>query len=196
MRTVLVQRMWSEGCGRQLVPVEDLQPIAEDSEMSKGLDDQDCQEDERVARLLAPLRSSVGHRFRELMRIHEQSPDTASGVHSGKGALDVGDGDQVILCGYAGDETGKTKERSLMIGLDAGGETAILCVLKLGEVVTTFRACGVRVETAEYENLSLKAISRSVACGVISTRVQTVYCMLPTAMIKNRSWMPTQSATN
>ena len=35
--------------------------------------------------------------------------------------FDVGNGDQVNLFGYAGDETGKTKVRSLRIGLDAGG---------------------------------------------------------------------------
>ena len=56
--------------------------------------------------------------------------------------FDVGSGDQVILFEYAGDETGKTKVRSLMIRLDAGGETAIRYDLTLGEVVTTFRTCG------------------------------------------------------
>ena len=44
----------------------------------------------------------------------------------------MGDGAQVILFGYAGDETGKTKVRSLMIGLDAGSEIAILYELRLG----------------------------------------------------------------
>ena len=77
--------------------------------------------------------------------------------YSGKGKFDVGDGDQVILLGYAGDETGKTKVRSLFVGLDAGGETAILYELKFGEVVTTFRrsrTSGFGVETVEYKNLS------------------------------------------
>ena len=79
--------------------------------------------------------SSGGRLFRRLMSIHKQSADTASGVHSGKGEFRMGDGDQVILFGYAGDETGKTKVRILMIGLDEGGKTAILHELKHGEVV-------------------------------------------------------------
>ena len=75
------------------------------------------------AQLLAPLCSNGGSHLFELMRIHKQSLDSASGVHAGRGKFDVGDGDQVILFGYAGDETGKTKVRSLMIGLGAGSAT-------------------------------------------------------------------------
>ena len=39
-----------------------------------------------------------------------------------------------------------------MLGLDAGGETAILYELELGEVVTTSRAGVFAVETVEYNN--------------------------------------------
>ena len=81
-----------------------------------------------------------------MVRIHKQSPDIAGGVHVGKDGLDVGASDQGILFGYAGDETGQTKVRSLTIGFDAGGEPAILYELKLGEVVTTFRTSGFGVE--------------------------------------------------
>ena len=80
---------------------------------------------------LVPLCSSGGRRFRELVRIHRQNPDPSVGVHFGKGDFDVGVGDQVILFGYAVDETGKTKV-SLMVGLGTGGETAILYGLELG----------------------------------------------------------------
>ena len=98
--------------------------------------------------------SSAGHRFRKLVRINPQTPDTAGGVHVGKDDLDVGAGDQIILFGYAGDETGETKMKSLMIGLGASSEPAILYELKLGEVVTTIRASGFGVETVEYKNMS------------------------------------------
>ena len=64
----------------------------------------------------------------------------------------MGAGDQVILFGYAGGETGKTKVRSLMIGLDAGSETATLYELKLGEVVPALRT-SVGVETVQCEDL-------------------------------------------
>ena len=74
--------------------------------------------------------------------------------------LTCGDGDQVILFGYAGDETGKTKVRSLMVGPDAGGETAILSELKLGEVVTTFQTSGFGVETIEYIELEFHCVGR------------------------------------
>merc|ERR1719421_423752 len=40
-----------------------------------------------------------------LVRINKQSPDIAGGVHVGKSDLDVGDGDQGIMFGYASDET-------------------------------------------------------------------------------------------
>ena len=94
------------------------------------------------------------------MRIHKQSPDIAGGVHVGKNDPDVRAGDQGILFGYAGDETGKTKVRSLMIGLDACTETAILHDLKLGEVVTTFRTSGLGVVTVECKNLSFHRVGR------------------------------------
>ena len=42
-------------------------------------------------------------------------------MHVGKDDLDVGDGDQGILFGYAGDEPGETKVKNVMIGLDAVG---------------------------------------------------------------------------
>ena len=99
--------------------------------------DRDKQEDELAARLLAFLCSSAGRRFRKLVRINKQSPVTAGGVHVGKDDLDIGAGDQGILCGYAGKETGDTNMRSLMIRLDAVGGTAILYELKLGAVITT-----------------------------------------------------------
>ena len=78
----------SEARGHQSVSVEDrLQPSAEDPEMSKGQGDRDGQEDELVVRLLAPLCSSGGRRLRRLVRILKQSPDTAGGVHSGRGCI-------------------------------------------------------------------------------------------------------------
>merc|ERR1719389_1554893 len=40
-----------------------------------------------------------------LVRINKQSPDIAGGVHVGKEEMDVGAGDQGIMCGYASDET-------------------------------------------------------------------------------------------
>ena len=91
-------------------------------------------EDELVALLLAPLCSSVDRRFRQLVRIHKQSPDIAGGLHVGKDDLNVVAGDQGTLFGYAGDETDETKVRSLMIGLDAVSVTSILYELKIGEV--------------------------------------------------------------
>ena len=121
----------SEARGRSVLVEDSLLPIAEDPELFKGRCDQDGQEDELVARLLAPLCSNGGRPFRKLMRIHMQSPDTASDVHAGK-----------------------TKVRSLMIGLDAGRETATFYELELGEVVTTFGTSGFGMETLEYKNLS------------------------------------------
>ena len=44
------------------------------------------------------------------MRIHKQSPESAGEAHSDKDVFVVGNGDQVILFGYAGDETDKTKK--------------------------------------------------------------------------------------
>ena len=89
--------------------------------MSKGHGDRDGKEDDLVAQLHAPLCSSGGPRFRKLMRIRNQSPDTVSSVNAGNGEFDVGDCDQVIFFGYAGDETGNTKLGSLMMWLDASG---------------------------------------------------------------------------
>merc|ERR1712091_557706 len=40
-----------------------------------------------------------------LVRINKQSPDIAGGVHVGKDDMDVGEGDQGIMFGYASDET-------------------------------------------------------------------------------------------
>jgi hypothetical protein len=40
------------------------------------------------------------------LRSNEQSPDIAGGVHVGKDDLDVCDGDQGTVFGYASDETG------------------------------------------------------------------------------------------
>ena len=42
----------------------------------------------------------------------------------------------------------------MMICRDAGSVTAILCELKLGEAVTTFRTSGFGVETVEWKNFS------------------------------------------
>ena len=70
------------GCGARghwSVLVEDsLQLIAE------GQCGRDGQGGELVARLRALLCSSGGRRFRKLMCIHKQSPDSASDVHAGK----------------------------------------------------------------------------------------------------------------
>ena len=96
--------------------------INEDLVLSKGQRHQDVQENELVARRLVPLCSSGYRRVRKLVRIHTRNPDPVGGVHFGKGRFDVVDGDQVILFGYAGDESGKAKVKNLMIGLDAGGE--------------------------------------------------------------------------
>ena len=60
-------------------------------------------------------------RFWKLARSLTQNPNPSVGVHFGKGKFDVVDGDQVIVFGYAGDETCKTKVKNLMIGLRAGG---------------------------------------------------------------------------
>ena len=125
------------------------QPIAEDPELSKGQCDRDGQQNELVARLLAPLCSKGGRRFRQLMRFDKQSPDTTSGVHAGKGDFDLGV--KSSCSGTRERETGQTRVGCLMIGLDAGGETAILHELKLGEVVTTFRTSGFGVETGVQE---------------------------------------------
>ena len=128
----------------------------EDPELTMRQGDRDNQEDELVSRMLAILRSSGGRRFRELEHIHKLGPDIAGG----KDDFDVGAGDQGILFEYAGDETGVTDVRSLMIALDAVKKSAILRELKLGAVVTAFRTSGFR--------------SRSIRCSVISTAVREV----------------------
>ena len=87
--------------------------------------DRDGQEGELDARVLAYLCSRARRHFRKLVRINKQSSDIAGGVHVGKDDLDVGAGDQGIMFGYAGDETGETEMRILMVGLDAGGKTTI-----------------------------------------------------------------------
>ena len=102
-----------------------MRSIAEDPELTEGQSDRDGQDRDGQdgdldARSLAPLDSSAGRRFRELVRINLQSSDIAGGVHVGKDDLDVGAGDQVIMFGYAGDETGETEVRILMVELDAG----------------------------------------------------------------------------
>ena len=138
----------SDARGHRSVLGEDiLQPTAE----GPG---RDGQEDELAAPLLAPLCSSVGRRFRKLVHIDKQSPDITGGPHVGKDDLDVGAGDEGMSFGFAGDETGKTKVRSLMIALDAGRKTAVHYELKLDTVVTTIRTSGFGVETVEYKNLS------------------------------------------
>ena len=101
-------------------------PLSKIPELTMRQDDQDGQEDELVARLLVLLCPSGGRRFRKLVRIHKLILGIAGGIHVGKDDLDVGAGDQSILFGYAGEETGGTKVRSLMIGLDAVSQTAIL----------------------------------------------------------------------
>ena len=92
--------------------------------------------------------------FRKLVRISKQSPDIAGGAHVGNDDPYVGAGDQGIVFWYAGDETGKTEMRILMVGLGAGGTTTILKKLNLGEVVTTTPTIGFNVETVEYKDLS------------------------------------------
>ena len=142
------------------MPVESsLQRIAEDPELTEGQGDRDGQEGELGARLLAPLYSSAGRRFRQLVRITVQSPDIAGGVHVGKDDLDVGDGEQGIMFGYAGDETGKTEMRFLMVGQDAGGKTTVLFKLKLGEVVTTIPTSGFGLETVQCKDLGFTVCS-------------------------------------
>ena len=87
---------------------------------------------------------SNGRFFRELVRIHKQNPDTASGAHAGKGEFDVGDGDQVMLVRVRGDEIGKTKLRSLMTGLDAGSETGIFYEVKTRRAASAWRLWSAR----------------------------------------------------
>ena len=88
------------------------------------------------------------------MRILKLSPDIAGGVHVGKDDLGVGAGGQGILLGYVSEETGNTDVRSLMIGLDAVNEAAIMRGLKLAAVGTAFRTNGFGVETVHCEDLS------------------------------------------
>ena len=89
-RLVLVRELFfrservSDARGHWSVPVGDSwQPIVEDPELTKRQGDWDGQEEDLVARLVAPLCSSVGRRFRKLVRIHKQSPDIAGGAHVG-----------------------------------------------------------------------------------------------------------------
>ena len=76
------------------------------------------------------------------VRIHNQSPDIAGGVHVGKDDPDVGAGDQGVRLRCTCGGTGKTVAWILMVGLDGGGKTTILYELKRGDVVTTPRASG------------------------------------------------------
>ena len=104
----------SDARGRRSVQIENsLRSIAEDPELTEGQGDRDGQDGDLDARSLAPLYSSPGRRFRELVCINKQSSDIAGGVHVGKDDLDV-------MFGYAGDETGETEVRILMVELDAG----------------------------------------------------------------------------
>ena len=146
---------------RSVLVGDSLQPCAVDPELTEGQGDRDGQEDE--------LRSCAGHRLRELGRNHNHIPDVwaVDDLHDGVG-------DYGILLGYAGDESGKTKVRSLMLWVDVGGETAILHEMKLGPVVTTLRTSGFGVESVECKNLSSQcgaseAKTRSAPCGVMST---------------------------
>ena len=146
------------------------------------------------ARLIAPQYSIANRRFRKLVRIHKLSPDIAGGVHVDKDDLDVGAGDQgIMLFGYAGDGTGETEMRILMVGLDAGGKTTILCELKLGEVVATIPTSGFNAETVEYKNLETR--TRSAPCDVISTRVRTVWSTWSTVTIETGLRMQKKTST-
>ena len=113
----------------------------------------------RFARLLASLCARAGRCFCERCATTQADPDIAGGVHVGKDELDVDAGDQCILFGYAGDETGETNVRRLMIGLGAVSEKAILYEPKLGAVVTTFRTTCFEVETVHGEHLSFSVWS-------------------------------------
>ena len=113
------------------------------------------------------------------MRIHKVSPYIAGGAHVGKDDHDIGAGDQGILLGYVGEETGDTDVRSLMVRLDAVDETGITDELNHGAVIAVLRTSGSGVEAVQCEDLgfscgSLEARSRSIHCGVFSTRVRAV----------------------
>ena len=49
--------------------------------------------------------------------------------------------------------------RILMLGLDSAGKTTILYRLQLGEVISTIPTIGFNVETVEYKNIQLQAVS-------------------------------------
>jgi len=65
-----------------------------------------------------------------LIRINQQSPDIAGGVHVDKSDLDVGAGDQGIMFGYASDET------------EVAMPLTILMATKLGKQLTDVRKDG------------------------------------------------------
>ena len=88
------------------------------------------------------------------MRIQKLSRDIAGGVHVGKDDIDIGAGDQGILLMYAGEDTGDTDVRSLMIGLDAVNEATIMYAPKLAAVCTALSTSGFGVETVQCEDLS------------------------------------------
>ena len=118
--------------GHQSVPVGDSsRPTAGDPDLTEDQGDRDGQEGELDARVLALLYSSADRRFRKLMLINKQSPDSTGGVHVCKDYLDVGAGDQGIMLGYASDGTGETEMRILMVGLEVAGTTTILYEMKL-----------------------------------------------------------------
>ena len=94
--------------------------------------------------------------------------------------LDVGAGDYDILFGYASDDTGKTKVRSLMIGLDVCSETVLLHEMKLDGVVTTVRTSGFGAETVEYKKLSF-IVWRVGGLDKVRSLWRPVYVKLHTA---------------
>ena len=145
----------SHARGHRSAVGDSLQPIAEDPELTKGQSERTCVLLD-CSRPCAPVPVVV---FVNGAQPHKQTPDIAGGVHVGKDELDVDAGDQCIWFGYAGDETGETNVRSLMIGLGAVSEKAILYEPKLGAVVTTFRTSCFEVETVHREHLSFSVWS-------------------------------------
>ena len=83
-----------------------------------------------------------------------------------------------------------------MICRDAGSVTAILCELKLGEAVTTFRTSGFGVDTVEWKNFSFAVWS--VGDQDKAPSLWRHFCQgskLLTATIETRSWMQKKSST-